>query len=78
MHGSVTGGYTAAMWTFLKHQLRILAFGFIIGSVIALFLLVDIQDWLITLAAGAGGGILLVTVIRLLERRFPEPSDSGD
>ncbi len=68
------------MWTFLARQFRIFALGFIVASAITLFILVDTTDVLITLAAGAGGGLVLAVALNWLERRFPEqppPSNPG-
>ena len=63
------------MWTFLRRQVRIFMIGFIVASIVTLFIVAERNEILWTVIVGAAGGAGLVVVLYFLERRFPDESN---
>ena len=66
------------MWTVFHRAWRYFSIGFIAGLVIALFVLVDIDDLLLSILIGAVVGAVLTVGIFWLERRYPDPQPPAE
>ncbi len=64
------------MWSFLRRQFLYFLVGFVVSFVIYLFVRFDADKVILGVGVGIIGGLVLSVLLFLLERRFPDQSQS--
>jgi multisubunit Na+/H+ antiporter MnhE subunit len=64
------------MWSFLRRQFLYFLIGFVITFVLYLFVRFDANKVILGVGVGIIGGLVLSAVLFMLERRFPDQSQS--